>query len=547
MADHNVNVNFVGGSSFNGGDSSNNFFISILNKLNATIDKLSNSINAVKTENLGKTIYDQPKRNTFKNVGDGFNNAINEFNENFKQTSKRNLETLTSTVIGTVGITALRLLNNEAQAIMSRATAQGGLIGATILGNANQVATNSLGNFFDIERQRQTSQNSTIAQSVGGGLGALLGIRFGLKGMTAGAVAGAGVGDYLSAKYFNQDTERDMLRKKAISQQNLLASQSEYTTGFSRFGVSTQLSNIASSDITGGANVYAPISQRFKGMYGNSQNYNAILSNIVPFLQNSPLNKNKTGDLNQTAQNFIKAGFDINDFSKLTVQSTQYQALTGKNLQKFSEDLIKARIKFGNAFDLNTMQNSLNLMSLGKSSNEANKIAFQSQYNPSIMQGINQYMNQAPSQFYANKVIGNRYGIDINKTLNSGEFTGSMESRKELQKELRDYKSGKNYGNILTVLNAIGFSPQMIQGWLQPRIRLAETKDLKNEAELSPMQKLAATISGMDVTATNVTINASNVKGLDLDKAMQDGRSSAQWSAPSAYSASNMPAMTSPK
>src|ERR1700761_9438088 len=115
------------------GSGSSEFLVSILNKLNSTLDKLAN----IQAKNSEQTAQKSSDRDLTK-----ANKAIENI-ANTYETSISNLTSKLSSTIGTsiaigVGATALRILSNETTAVMSKATNAGNFVAQAIVGNANQ-------------------------------------------------------------------------------------------------------------------------------------------------------------------------------------------------------------------------------------------------------------------------------------------------------------------------------------------------------------------------------------------------------------------------
>jgi hypothetical protein len=548
MADHKIDIQFSGsgsGMGTGGTDSSLQFLASILTKLNTTLDKLTTASN--KGVPGGSTsqppkfspydINNQP----FKSITNDFSKAVNDFSKDlentFKDLGKKVGSTLTTSVMAAVGVTAYRLISNETNAIMGRAQTTGQFGAASIQGNANQQFGNYIGNLFDIEKNRQIQHNSAEAEGIGGGIGGAVssigtiikGIpviggvgRLIEKGGLALGAAGAATGGYAAAKLANAQIEQQMAIRSALAQRDAMASVSEWKTGFSRFGLSRTNHQIAGSNITGGAPISASLSDAFQQKYGQSQNYNAILNNITPYLQSSPLDNKQTGDLNKTSQNFLKAGFAAQDFARLTIQASQYQALTGKNIQGFSEDIKQARSKFGDVFDSSASQNQINLMAMGYNKNQAQNMAFQAQYNPSILGSGNQFMSQSIPDWYKNQAIGKIVGFDINKSLQTGHIAGASKgTEKELNKELQAFQNGVDPLSLpkLTLLMGSGvMNPSKLAELTRKQIEpLSNT--VNEKSSLSPAQSMGQDIvntiqNGLtNVNTMNVTAQSINITG----------------------------------
>jgi hypothetical protein len=545
MADHKIDIQFSGsgsGMGTGGTDSSLQFLASILTKLNTTLDKLTTASN----KGLPGGSTSQPPKfspydinnQPFKPTTNDFSKAVNDFNKDlentFKDLGKKVGSTLTTSVMAAVGVTAYRLISNETNAIMGRAQTTGQFGAASIQGNANQQFGNYIGNLFDIEKNRQIQRNTALAEGGGGLAGSVLGtmagtgaailsggrLLGGISGSAAsGGAAGAALGGYGIA-HTNAQIEQQMAIRSALAQRDAMASVNEWKTGFSRFGLSRTNHQIAGSDITGGAPIPASLSDAFQQKYGQSQNYNAILNNITPYLQSSPLDNKQTGDLNKTSQNFLKAGFAAQDFARLTIQASQYQALTGKNIQGFSEDIKQARSKFGDVFDSSASQNQINLMAMGYNKNQAQNMAFQAQYNPSILGSANQFMSQSIPDWYKNQAIGKTVGFDINKSLQTGHIAGASKgTEKELNRELQALQNGADPLSLpkLTLLMGSGvMNPSKLAELTRKQIEpLSNTVNEKNS--LSPAQSMGqdivntiqnglTNVNTMNVTAQNINI-----------------------------------------
>jgi hypothetical protein len=448
---------------------------------------------------------------------------------------------LTNSLGVAIGTGFARHYFNEAGAIMARATSTGQFIASGVQGNQNAQFGNYISSLYDIEKTREMANRSATYESVAGGAAGLLGGTVSILGklfeknsilgkigsflshgskiatIASGAV-GVAKGAELAAEK-NQYTAESFALRGAIAKRQADASISEWQTPFSRWNLPTYNQEVASSQLTGGAPLKVSINKDFEKLYGSSSNYNAILNNVAPYLNKSPT----SGDvnLNDVVQRFRKAGFAVDEFSKLTLQSSQYSALTGKNLDDFSKDLIKARTRFGEGFTSGTMQTALNLMSSGYSQAQAQSIAYQSQFNPNIANNIGRFSNIGVTDFYRNKALSDATGIDINQSLKTGQFVGSGKARKELQRELEQEQAGKSYGTLLTILNqGGGFSPASLRSLLQPRV--AESDLLANtSAKLSPAQQAVqdiqnaikagfASVQNMTVNAQNVQVNSSN-------------------------------------
>lgn len=541
MADSTINIKFDTGSTSNEGTSSSNqFLIGVLEKLNNTLGRLANMNGALNTNpsnNVGTirslSDLDDAKRR-YQSDND---RMINEF----KSLGNKIGSVIGNSIMTGIGATAIRWANNTSTAIVGRAAAQGNFVASAIGGNANQAFGSYVNNLYEIERVRRVTENTLKYQGAAGTGGAIAGTLTGVvaggiagaeggpAGVIAGAIKGAskgaafgGAAGYaagtLKAADPNAEITRRMLIQGALASRDAMASLSQWQTGFSRFGLKMGQQTIVPSDVTHGAQITVPLATDFQRRYGQSQNYNAILNNIVPNLNTNPLDRNKTGDLGIVAQNLLKAGFAASDFAKITQQSAQYTAITGKNIQQYSEDIKAARAKFGESFDATTMQTSLNLMSIGYSKSQAQNLAFQSQYNPGLASNVSRFANMGFSEFYRNKAIGSMLGIDINKSLQSGTFVGTDAAKARLSKELAAFNRGGEYGQGMMMLNQAGFTPASLSSLLQGKAAVNENISKTGlNAEMSPAQQMAQelmtaindgfkNVQTMNVQAQNVNI-----------------------------------------
>ncbi len=371
MADSTINIKFDSAAGPGGSESSssNQFLISVLERLNTTLSKLSSmkstsgGINTNPSNNVGTIRSVNDLNDAKKRYQADSDNMMNEF---------RSLGNKIGSVIGNsimtgVSATAIRLANNYATAVVGRATAQGNFAANAISGNANSSFGNYVSNLYDVERTRRINDHSAMQQGIYGTAGAVAGTVAGvgtgavagavsgskagplgtvggaIKGASDGAGKGAAAGGALGYAYGtvqaaegNADTTQRMMIQSALASRNAMASISQWSTGFSRFGMKMNNETIVPGDITDGAPIKVPLATQFQKRYGNSQNYNGIVNGIVPNLNVNPLDTGKAGDLGNVAQNLLKAGFAASDFAKITQQSAQYTAVTGKNLEQYS-------------------------------------------------------------------------------------------------------------------------------------------------------------------------------------------------------------------
>jgi hypothetical protein len=541
MAD--INIRFDQGSNSTGGaNGSNDYLIGILQKLNSTLDKLANA--ASKSSNAPSNIkspYEMVQK-PFEQISKDFEKAVNDYNNSVSKKleliGNRMGSSLMTGALAGATVLATRYAGAETTAIIARATSRGSFAAAGIQGGANQEFGNYVGSYFDIEKNRRQNEHSANYEAAGAAVAAGI-ATFITKSPAAGAAAAsitgrliakgaATLGGYEAGKYFaaggNALTEEQMLQQRALATSQANASVSQWRTGFSRFGLKMSQQEIASSQITGGAAISVPLAQEFENRYRGSQNYNAILNGIVPNLNTNPLDRGKTGDLNNVAQNFLKAGFAVGEFGKLTLQSAQYTAISGKNIEQFSEEIKQARKRFGEGFDSGTLQNTLNLMAIGYDKNQAANLAYQSQFNPGIAGNVGRYANQGYSDFYRNQALSGMLGLNVNETLRTGSFVGSKASREKYTKEIQDYFQHGKLGAQLGLALATGtFTPASLQSTLQGK---AAVNTLGGKAgldsSLSPGQEAAQGVIGAitdglkNVQNMSVTAQIVNIAGQGL-------------------------------
>ncbi len=540
MTDHNININFPdmqgggrGGSYQQNNQQNNNFYQQNSQRnasfnqynfngassqfMNQVLTNLNNAINRLNTTignmNTGGGGNQPPNRVPSGSTGDIWDKVG---------------KTIGLSIASVVGMTLKRFLDIEATSIMARATSSGQFMASAIKGNANESFGGYVNSLFQTEKAKQQAQTSAIAGIGGGAVGAILGavatpFTAGLvnpvTGAGAGAFLGNAFGNYISAED-RAKIERKQQIQGALAERAAMASISEWKTGFSRFGLARTNREIVPAGLTdNGRAINVPLSQSFENQYGKSQNFNAILNGIVPNLQTQPLDMQKTGDLNKVSQNFLKAGFAVSDFAKLTMQSTQYQAVTGKNIQQFSEDVKEARSKFGDTFDVSSMQTSLNLMTLGYTKSQAQNLAFQSQYNPSSISSVDQFMSQSVGDFYKNKAIGGLIGLDINKSLSTGH---AVETRKgaieKLRSQLATYAQGETApSNELMYFMQTGDNKRLasllqnqvtpISGAINEATSQSPAQDRATSEIMDVLRNGLSNVQNMNVNAANVIIN----------------------------------------
>jgi hypothetical protein len=538
MADININFSQESGEGF-----SAQYLNDTLQKLNAAIEKLAN-INGP-SGGYGSSRSSAP----FANTTSGMQTAVNEFNVAGEKALKdlgNKIGSVLSTAVGAaVTIGLARYFNNQATAIMGRATATGNFMSETVMGHGQQAFPGFVGALYNTERARQIANNQALYESIYGGAGsvaggALGGIAGGIGGLAKGGVGsaaagavggigkGAAAGGLTGAAYgaekaaeVNSNIQKNMMIRAALAQRDALGAVTEWQTSFARWGNPMTAATLVPGALTdNGKPITAPMSSDFNNKYGGSQNFLPILQNIAPYLNTNP---NKAGDLDQVAQNFRKAGFAVADFGRLTLLGSQYQALTGKNLEDFSKDIGTARNQFGAGYGVDQAATSQNLMAIGGYSKmDADRIAYQSQFNPNLMSNVQAYNSLSVQGFYANKALSNAAGFDINKALQSGTIS-DPKARAEVEKELAEFHARKTYGNTMTLFSALGYDPTKLQSLVQPQAVINKNAKPFTNAGADPglavggelikqqIQNGLISVTDMNVNATNVNIINSGI------------------------------------
>jgi hypothetical protein len=553
MSDHNININF--GDNNGGGyqGDTHGLLSSNFDRLNAMLAKLDTSVQKLTSQLQSKNI-NSSGRSTLSERTDAQKELIElraqkklqEEDRKYqrirqleeerhnrriiaeKERSERQIlqtrRTFGLGILGGIGYTGLQYLANQNTATMNKAGSMGSFLGANIQGQGADNYGSYIGNLYNIEKNREISRNSILAQGAGGLLGGTAGF---LLGGGIGAGAGAYAGKELAQSMVtpsNAEVEQRMAIQRAISERMANASILQNRTGFSRFGLGMTNYDLVPHGFTAdNKGIQARLSSQFENMYGMrngvpNPNYNSILG-ISNYLQSSPVDRNKTGDLNKVIDNFTRAGFAVQDFTKLTVQGSLYQALTGKQLEAFSNNIRSARVKFGDAFDMNTSQTSLNLMAMGYKEDAAQKIAFQSQYNSGMMSNIERFQHQGIGDWYRNKIIGDAIGgFDINKSLIAGKFVGTTAGFNKL-KQARDFiaKNGDPLQNsVYTLLQGGGIGgSDFLNSMIQPSINTLANPDYtpsKNSPERQTYENnLKSMIESGIIKTDQMTVNASFV------------------------------------
>lgn len=280
-----------------------------------------------------------------------------------------------------------RELNISAQYKMSNAKTRGIFAQSTMMGQAMQSYPQYRANLIQDQKQEQMAQTFStwaiggdIIKEAGIVIGGLVCFPLALGTNGLSILGGASVGYAISSKLADSIVNYGASFSNAkISQQGDLKSAEEQRNAIIR-------TNMWTSPLARFNNRKGADTQGFMDRYGKDPN--ALGIQTIASNMNVPFN---TQDLKSVANNFLQAGFSVDQFAKLTLQATQYQVVTGKNLQAFSEDMMKARAKYYGAYDLNTNQIAIDLMTRGVQPEDAQKLAYQSQFNSLILQKVAHY------------------------------------------------------------------------------------------------------------------------------------------------------------
>jgi hypothetical protein len=406
-----------------------------------------------------------------------------------------------------------REMNISAQYTMAKAQNTGSFAQSTVMGRGMQDYPSYLASQVQAKKQEQIAQHTSNwavgGQSLRYGLDALVGAGTFLltKNKTTSLLAANFADNYASSlgdkftNYFaapgNAKLSKEGDLQSAETQRDAMLRTNMWTSPLARF--------------QGG-------SDRFIKQYGNDQNVLGIQQGILPYLNHD---YKEDGDLGQVAQKFLKAGYTVDQFAKLTLQATQYQVVTGKNLQAFSADMVKTRALYHGAYDLNTNQTAIDLMTKGVKPEEAQKIAYQSQFNPSVLQNVNSFLGNDRTSFETKKALGSMLGFDWLETERTGNLVGSPEFKKKITSELGKYNKsgGKEFGYDMTVLGQFGITPSTLGQWTSgsPEGYKGEiSKDAmdasKNEAQqagsdiIQAIQQGLANVGSVNINAGQVTV-----------------------------------------
>lgn len=408
-----------------------------------------------------------------------------------------------------------RELDISAQYRMANAGSYGGFAGSTIMGNAMQSYPTFRAGLVQNKKQEQMAQNSS---------------NWGLlsKGIQYGGDTLAAAGTFA----LTRDPKMAMLAWMAADQQTskLGDNIANYGASFKNSKISQQY-DVKSAEEQRNAMLRvgmwsSPLSRYgnsngFISRYGQDQNVLGIQGGIAPYMNSNP----NEHDLSGVAQNFLKAGYSVDQFAKLTLQATQYQVISGKDIKQFSEDMKQARAKYGAGYDLGTNQTAIDLMTKGVKPEEAQKVAYQSQFNPSVLQNVNSFLGNDRTSFETKKALGVMLGFDWLETERTGSLVGNPEFKKKITSELGKYNKsgGKEFGYDMTVLGQFGITPSTLGQWTtgSPEGYKGEiSKDAmdasKNEAQQAGSDIIQAIQQGLsNITTVSTTGNITVVGKID--------------------------------
>jgi hypothetical protein len=413
-----------------------------------------------------------------------------------------------------------REMNISAQYTMAKAQNTGSFAQSTVMGRGMQDYPSYLASQVQAKKQEQIAQHTSNwgvgGQSLRYGIDALVGGGTFLltKNRTDALLAANFADNYASSlgdkftNYFaasgNAKLSKEGDLQSAETQRDAMLRTGMWTSPLARFN------NRKGADTQG-----------FMDRYGKDQNVLGIQNGIAPYMNNA-FNEH---DLSGVAQNFLKAGYSVDQFAKLTLQATQYQVISGKDIKQFSEDMKQARAKYGAGYDLGTNQNAIDLMTKGVKPEEAQKIAYQSQFNPSVLQNVNSFLGNDRTSFETKKALGGMLGFDWLETERTGNLVGSPEFKKKITSELGKYNKsgGKEFGYDMTVLGQFGITPSTLGQWTtgSPEGYKGEiSKDAmdasKNEAQQAGNDIIQAIQQGLsNITTVSTTGNITVVGKID--------------------------------
>jgi hypothetical protein len=389
----------------------------------------------------------------------------NEPNEPLTAPSKLPLQIagiLAGSLVSYIG----RELDISAQYTMAKAQNTGSFAQSTVMGRGMQDYPSYLASQVQAKKQEQIAQHTSNwavgGQSLRYGIDALVGAGTFLltKNKTTSLLAANFADNYASSlgdkftNYFaapgNAKLSKEGDLQSAETQRDAMLRTGMWTSSLARFN------NRKGADTQG-----------FMDRYGKDPN--ALGIQTIASNMNVPFN---TQDLKSVANNFLQAGFSVDQFAKLTLQATQYQVISGKNIKEFSADMMKAKTKYYGAYDLSTNQTAIDLMTKGVDTEQAQKIAYQSQFNPTMLESVNRYLGNDRISFETKKGLGDATGIDflsIEQDPSNAKKYMSPEKWKQFNEELNDFSSRdpkkRKYGDLMTLMDkGVGWDSKFMLG-----------------------------------------------------------------------------------
>lgn len=438
-----------------------------------------------------------------------------------------------------------REMNISAQYTMAKAQNTGSFAQSTVMGRGIQDYPSYLASQVQAKKQEQIAQHTSNwavgGQSLRYGLDALVGAGTFLltKNKTTSLLASNFADNYASSlgdkftNYFaapgNAKLSKEGDLQSAETQRDAMLRTGMWTSPLARFN------NRKGADTQG-----------FMDRYGKDPN--ALGIQTIASNMNVPFN---TQDLKSVANNFLQAGFSVDQFAKLTLQSTQYQIASGKNIKEFSEDMRKARAIYYGAYDLSTNQTAIDLMTKGVDKDQAQKIAYQSQFNPTMLESVNRYLGNDRISFETKKGLGDATGIDflsIEQDPSNAKKYMSPEKWKQFNKELNDFSSRdpkkRKYGDLMTLMDkGVGWDSKFMLGLRsgapegsQGELSKDATNPVKSEFQQAGSDIIQAIQQGLsNITTVSTTGNITVVGKIDGTPPTKGSGGSPSYTAPFFY------------
>lgn len=439
-----------------------------------------------------------------------------------------------------------REMNISAQYTMAKAQNTGSFAQSTVMGRGMQDYPSYLASQVQAKKQEQMAQHTSNwavgGQSLRYGLDALVGAGTFLltKNKTTSLLAANFADNYASSlgdkftNYFaapgNAKLSKEGDLQSAETQRDAMLRTGMWTSPLARFN------NRKGADTQG-----------FMDRYGKDPN--ALGIQTIASNMNVPFN---TQDLKSVANNFLQAGFSVDQFAKLTLQSTQYQIASGKNIKEFSEDMRKARAIYYGAYDLSTNQTAIDLMTKGVKPEEAQKIAYQSQFNPSVLPSVNDFLGNTRTSYEYKKALGDAVGLDINsleqhggnlKKYSTPEFYNAI--TKELDNYTNSDPNNRVYGKNMTLLadGGLHITPDKLLQWKagapegsQGELSKDATNPVKSEFQQAGSDIIQAIQQGLsNITTVSTTGNITVVGKIDGTPPTKGSGGSPSYTAPFFY------------